>query len=92
MSTATVIELRPTRTTWATSSMSSPMDGLVKFDSVRGCHDDALARVPRGRDECRLAHQAQRMAAEQRAVVIGLLRKHHLHEPGFVGMEVWRRR
>jgi len=68
------------------------MDGLVKFDFVRGCHDDALARVPRGRDECRLAHQAQRMTAEQRAIVIGLLRKYHLHEPGFVGTKVWRRR
>ena len=59
---------------------------------VRGRHHDALARVPRRRDECRLAHQAQRVAAEQRAVVIGLLGKHHLDEPGFVGMEVWRRR
>ena len=50
-----------------------------------------LARVARGGDERRLAHQMQRMAAEQRPVMIGAVGKHHVGKADFRGrLDAWR--
>jgi len=53
---------------------------FVKLDLVGCRHHHRAARAARRRDERSLAHQAQCIAAEQRAVMVGLLRKNHLDE------------
>ncbi len=88
MSTATVMELRPTRSTLGNEfDQFADTDGLVKLI----LSEVAITTLWRARrvaaTKAALPIRLQRMAAEQRAVVIGLLGKHHLHEPGFVRME-----
>ena len=46
-----------------------------------------LARMTRGGNEGGLAHQVERVAAEQGAVMIRAVRKHDVDEPGFLGMD-----
>jgi len=69
---------------WQKLDQFADPDRLMKFDFARGCHDNALTRAPRGGDEGGLAHQAQRVASKQRAVVVGLFGKDHFHEPGLL--------
>ena len=53
--------VRPTRSTDAVSSTSSPTrTGSWNCDFVRARHDDGAAGAARGGDKSRLAHQAQR--------------------------------
>src|ERR1700722_20928164 len=57
-------------------------DGFMELHLVRVRHHNGTASATRGCDECRLAHQAQRGPAEQRAVVVGLIGKNQLDKTG----------
>ena len=60
-------------------------NGFVERNPVQGRHHHMLARMTRGGNEGGLAHQVERVAAEQGAVMIRAIRNHHVDEAGFPG-------
>ena len=62
----------------------------MKFSMPGAAHHHRAARVAGGGDEGGLAEKIERVAAEQRAVVIGVMWKDELDEAGFGRARPWR--
>ena len=80
-----VTDVRPTAVTRATSSTSWPArHGDLELDSVGGDGDHRAARAARGGHPSGMVHQPERMTAEQRAVVVRVVRHDQLGEADLV--------
>ena len=59
-------------------------NGFVEFDLVGGCHHHLAPGMAGRCDKCCLSHQVKGVAAEQCAVMVRQIWKHHFYEARFL--------